>query len=112
TPSTDLYACGVVLFHVLTGKFPVDGGDFMVLPRAQRSGILGLLPADLVSETTRQLYLHLVAKNPSERIQRADEALDVVESVLASHAFTVDTERPIAIVADADEAMRTVAKER
>ena len=113
TPSSDLYACGVLLFQALTGTFPIEGRGWHNLGRVHQEEAPKPIPADVaVSELTRRLYRHLVAKEPAERPQSAGDVLDVVEGVLASHALTVQTERPIALVADADEAMRIVARER
>ena len=113
TPSSDLYACGVLLFQALTGTFPIEGrvwGDLHYAHQEQQPKPIPVYLA--VSESTRQLYSHLVAKNAGERPQRAVDVLDVVESVLASQVLTVHTERPIALVADADEQMRAAARER
>ncbi|MGQ0735620.1 MAG: protein kinase domain-containing protein [Acidobacteriota bacterium] len=113
TASSDLYACGILLFRALTGTMPFDGRGWDELRHAHQRQLPQPLPNDpAVSEPTRQLYFHLVAKSPADRPQRATDVLDVIDSVLATQVLTVDTERPIALVADADEQMRLAARER
>jgi CheY-like chemotaxis protein len=108
TPVSDLYACGVLMFHALTGSFPVDGDEAWGSARNPKP-----IPATLdVSQPTRLLCERLLANDPADRPQRALDVLEIVESVLAAQVLTVTTDRPIALVADADEQMRTSARER
>ena len=110
TPATDLYACGVLIFHVLTGRFPFPDRSFLSYAYGHLEP--EPIPANLeVSAATRSLYGRLLAKLPSDRPQQAVEVLEVLESVLAIQALAVPTERPIALLADADEAVRTAARE-
>jgi CheY-like chemotaxis protein len=110
TPASDFYACGVVLFLMLTGRYPFAGSEYDELRLAHRDLTPDPIPADIgASRATRALYTRLLAKNEIERPQQAVEVLDVVEGVLALDALKVKTDRPIALVGDADEAVRRVA---
>lgn len=111
TLSTDLYASGVLLFHVLTRGFPFPERSFFSLKHRDLEP--APIPAELaVSDPTRRLCDRLLARNPSDRPQQAVEVLEVFESLLALDALKIKTERPIALVADADEAVRVAARER
>jgi serine/threonine-protein kinase len=110
TPASDFYACGVVLFLMLTGRYPFAGSEYDELRLAHRDRAPDPIPADLgVSRATRELYARLLAKNRSERPQQALEVLDVVEGVIALEALRVKDDRPIALVGVADESVRRVA---
>jgi serine/threonine-protein kinase len=112
TPASDLYACGVLLFQMLTGRFPILGGSFTEFGQAHRSTPPAPVPDELaVSTATRQLYGRLLAKRPTERPQRAVEVLEVFEDVLAADALKLRTGRPIALVADADADVCAMARE-
>jgi serine/threonine protein kinase len=112
TPSTDLYACGVLLFHMLTATFPFERHGFDLFTLA---GELDAEPKPIpdeiaVAPATRDICLRMVARDPLDRPQLAMDVLEVVDGVLALDALTITTERPIALVADADEAVRRIAR--
>jgi len=112
TPASDLYSCGILLFQILVGRFPIDGHNFSEFSHAHRCVPPELIPADLaVSSPTRQIYARMLAKHPPHRPQRAVEVLEVLEDVLAADALKVKTARPIALVADADPTVRSTARE-
>lgn len=77
---TDLYAVGVLLFEVLSGKPPFDGDT----PTAVAMGHATLPPPDLlrsacVSERTAAIVARALKKSPDDRFQSADEMLDALE---------------------------------
>ena len=112
TPASDLYSCGILLFQILTGRFPIGGNDINEFGLAHRLVPPELIPPDLaVSSPTRQIYARMLAKHPLERPQRAVEVLEVFEGVLAADALKVKTERPIALIAGADPTVRSMARE-
>ena len=113
TPATDFYACGVLLFHMLTRRFPFQAATFEDFTGAHRTAQPAPLPATLrVSPATRQLYERLLAKDPRDRPQTAVEVLDVFDGVLALGALRVETDRPIALVAEADAIARSTARDQ
>ena len=111
TPSTDLYACGVLLFHMLTATFPFERRGLDLVSLAELDAEPQPIPDDVaVAPAMRDIYRRMVAPNPHDRPQFAVEVLEVVDGVLALEALTITTERPIALVADADEMVRTAAR--
>jgi serine/threonine-protein kinase len=71
TTATDIYALGVLLYHLLTGQHPADRGTS--LPRLRRE-----LQGDLESIVSRTLR-----KNPSERYQTVMSLADDLRRYLA-----------------------------
>jgi signal transduction histidine kinase/predicted ATPase len=74
---SDLYALGVVLYELATGKKPFDGDDIAEVIRRQRRGappdpraLRPSLPPGLA-----ELVLALLEPEPGARLQTADEAL-------------------------------------
>lgn len=110
TPASDFYACGVLLFLMLTGGYPFSGREYDDLRLAHRDLAPEPIPAEIsASSAIRALYTRLLAKNRIERPQQAVEVLDIVEGVIALDALKVKTDRPIALVGDADATVRRVA---
>jgi CheY-like chemotaxis protein len=112
TPTSDFYACGVLLFLMLTGRYPFAGREYEDLRLAHSRQTPEAIPAEVAaSPAIRALYARLLAKNRIERPQQAVEVLDVVEGVMALDALKVKTDRPVALVGDADEAVRRMASQ-
>ena len=77
TPASDIYSLGVLLFHVLTGSYPVDGGSLQDYSRAHarrhRRYLADLrddLPVRLLTAVERALH-----PDPSDRYRSAGEML-------------------------------------
>lgn len=75
TPGSDLYSLGVLLFHLVTGRYPVAGADLSQIAAAHRQGPRLLLrdarpdlPAAFVQAVERAL-----APDPSGRYRSAGE---------------------------------------
>jgi CheY-like chemotaxis protein len=110
TPASDFYACGVLLFLMLTGRYPFVGTEYEGLRLAHTQGAPEPIPAEIAtSSATRALYARLLTKDGLGRPQRAGEVLDIVDGVIALDAIRVKSDRPIALLGHADEAVRSVA---
>ncbi len=77
TPASDIYSLGVLLFHVLSGSYPVDGGSLQDYSRAHarrhRRYLADLrddLPVRLLTAVERALH-----PDPSDRYRSAGEML-------------------------------------
>jgi len=94
----DLYAFGVVLYELLTGRLPIAGESASQLiaghlysppvPFAESD------PAGRVPETLRGLVLKLLAKPPEQRFETADALVSELRPLQADHAWEqADVER-------------------
>jgi len=108
---SDLYAVGVTLFEVITGRLPIQGhsfseiinGHLQVTPPLP-SVLNACVPASLAAITSKAL-----AKNPADRFQNASEflqALDTVQIESGMH-FAVTMETPFVSSAVAAAASNT-----
>jgi serine/threonine-protein kinase len=72
----DLYAVGVILHEMLSGRAPFDADDLLVLLTQQMTQPPPALPS-WVSSTTSDLILRLLEKEPEARFQTAPDLLAV-----------------------------------
>ncbi|MBK7863058.1 MAG: protein kinase [Archangiaceae bacterium] len=86
TPAMDLYAVGIIAFEMLTGELPFTGESVVEVlmkhaevPAPKPSSILMSIPDDL-----DELVGKLLAKDPKDRYQSADEVRDFVTRVRKS----------------------------
>ncbi len=77
-PSVDLYAVGVMLHEFLDGTRFRQGSRMDELQRVTRTGEIAPLSREHVPEQLDALRLGLLAPDPSERIQSAAEALELL----------------------------------
>ena len=77
---TDLYALGVVLYRMLTGKLPLFADDPIATLRLTLEVEAPELPAGVPAEL-RTLVRRMLAKSPEDRPRSADEVVDALEAV-------------------------------
>lgn len=76
---SDLYSLGVILYHMLTGRRPFDGGTLTEIIHAHSRGSIPQLPPE--TRRYQPIVDGLLAKDPDERFQSAAEALAGIEWV-------------------------------
>ena len=109
--STDLYACGVLLQLLLTGRPPFRGDDFGELMEAHLHAAPEPVSESRGRPATRQLIADLLQKDPADRPSRAAEVLARVNAILAFEIMTVRTSLPIALVVEGDDATLSLCSE-
>jgi serine/threonine protein kinase len=84
--SSDVYALGVLLYHLLTAKYPVDAPtveEFAALHETNRRRSLYEERADLPEQLVRAIET-ATKKNPSERFQSAGQVLAALSESLGT----------------------------
>jgi serine/threonine protein kinase len=82
----DLYAMGILLFEVLTGRQPFRGPDAMTVARMQVQDrpptLQEAAPGRGWSDEMERVLAHSLAKLPDERYQSAEEMLAAVDGLI------------------------------
>jgi eukaryotic-like serine/threonine-protein kinase len=78
---SDLYALGVMLFEMLSGKIPFDAADVVVLIMRHVTQPPPPLPASIPASVQR-LVADLLAKKPDDRVASAAELVRRIERLL------------------------------
>lgn len=81
TPPTDIYAMGILLYEMITGKVPYSGNRAEVLAQINRKGQLSLPNAD---ETVNKLLARMTASDPQKRYENVEECMVDLEEALAA----------------------------
>jgi len=77
---TDIYSCGIVLYELITGRKPFEGGDSFTIMKGHAEE-LPLAPTEADPEVSRDLstiILRAVSKKPEDRFQSADAFLQAI----------------------------------
>lgn len=89
---TDLYALGVILYELITGRRPFVGTSLLALVQDHLSTppppMSEVAPDVQVPRPVEDLVQRLLAKNPDERIQHPQELLDSIDQLVAAHKLT------------------------
>jgi predicted ATPase/phosphoribosyl 1,2-cyclic phosphodiesterase/anti-anti-sigma regulatory factor len=95
---TDLYALGVILYQLLTGRLPFEGSDREVMRAHLESSPVPLskLNPDL-SLTLEHLVLKLLAKDPEDRYDSARQVRCVLEGLIVDVEGTMGQRRRVLV---------------
>ena len=103
TVATDIYAVGVLLFYLLTGQYPVEGGSFQEMESAHQSGARQLLldvrpdlpePLARVIDTAVDGRADKRYRSAGQMISALTEAVGLGSSQTEHHAQAVPRKRP------------------
>jgi serine/threonine protein kinase len=67
TPKIDIYAVGELLYEMLTGRFPHEGGDEILVRKATLDAVPILQLRPDLPEATSKLVMKALARDPEER---------------------------------------------
>ncbi len=84
SPSSDLYAVGVMFYYLLTGRLPYVAEDIAHVVRLQRTAPVPdvrLLAPETPDEIVK-ILVRLLAKDPTQRYNSADELADDLRGVV------------------------------
>lgn len=109
-PADDLYSLGVLLFLMLSGRFPVEASSLLGLVECHRTGSRCYL-VDLVPGVTPKLATVIersVSADRRERFRSAGEVADALRSCLLPHQLS--TSPVTAVAACTSSALPTTAR--
>lgn len=82
TESSDLYSLGIVMYEMITGRLPFEGGTpiSIALKHAQQEPDSPLVYNDNISEDLEYIILKLLKKEQSKRYKSANELIEELEN--------------------------------
>ncbi|PSM31355.1 serine/threonine-protein kinase, partial [Haliangium sp. UPWRP_2] len=90
---TDLYALGLILYEMLTGRMPFDGQNISDFLRHQLATELPPIrqraPQVAVPDWAEALVRRLCEKQPEDRFQSAEQFVDALESAAQAHSMVL-----------------------
>jgi len=84
---TDLYALGVILYHMLTGEKPYVGETTHAILKQHKDAALPRLPEYLSQH--QALLDRLLAKDPAQRLKGARELLETIEAARSDDTLSL-----------------------
>jgi eukaryotic-like serine/threonine-protein kinase len=99
SPATDVYALGVTLFLLISGRTPFEGKETMALLLAHTTKepptLRSVCPE--VSDATSELIARMLAKPPTDRFADASLVLDAIERILRGEPTRIEVHpaRPV-----------------
>jgi tetratricopeptide (TPR) repeat protein len=108
----DLYALGVLLYELTTGRVPFTGGDPLTIV-SQHVHASAVPPRMLRPDLPRAIeavVLKLLAKDPAQRFQTAAETASALRSALISPEATSDDDSAAVVLLDALSRGRLVGR--
>jgi serine/threonine protein kinase len=110
--AADLYACGALLYLMLTGELPYAATSIAALEQAKATAEARAIPESLaVSRSTRDLVARLLKPAAAERPQNAAAVLEQINRSLTSGGPPARQERPVALVVESDPVVVELCRE-
>lgn len=103
TPAADLYACGALLYRMVSGGLPYHVETLAQILDAHRTAVPRPIPDEIpLSDVTRGVIRWLLEKDPADRPRTAGDVLDQIEPLLRTTISHQGLRPTTALVVDAD----------